>query len=77
MRTRLNILLAGAIVLARLDRVVYGATDAKAGAVESLYRIPEDARLNHRPVVTGGVLAEQCGSLISDFFRRKRENGSL
>jgi tRNA(adenine34) deaminase len=63
---------AGAIVLARLDRVVYGAADPKAGAVESLYRVLADERLNHRPVVTTGVMGEECSRMLSEFFRRKR-----
>ncbi|MCB9477450.1 MAG: nucleoside deaminase [Deltaproteobacteria bacterium] len=67
------VMCAGAIVLARLDRVVYGATDPKAGAVASLYEILADARLNHRPDVTGGVLAEECSRALSDFFRDKRQ----
>ncbi|MCC6156629.1 MAG: nucleoside deaminase [Deltaproteobacteria bacterium] len=64
---------AGAIVLARPDRVVYGADDPKAGAVRSLYRVLEDERLNHAPIVERGVLAEECGAILSDFFRAKRE----
>ena len=71
--TVLTAFTAGAIVLARLDRVVYGATDPKAGAVVSLYEILADARLNHRPDVTGGVLAEECSRALSDFFRDKRQ----
>lgn len=63
---------AGALVLARLDRLVYGATDPKAGAVASLYRVLEDERLNHRVETTGGVLADRCGALLSDFFRKRR-----
>ncbi|HPQ71663.1 MAG TPA: tRNA adenosine(34) deaminase TadA [bacterium] len=63
---------AGALVLARIDRLVFGAHDPKAGAVESLYRLVDDARLNHRVQVTGGVLAEACGSMLSEFFRAKR-----
>lgn len=63
---------AGAMVNARLDRVIYGADDPKAGAVRSLYEIADDVRLNHRVEVIGGVLARPCGSLLSDFFRRKR-----
>jgi tRNA(adenine34) deaminase len=68
------VMCAGAIVLSRIDRVVYGAADRKAGAVESLYRILQDERLNHRPEIAGGVLAERCGALLSDFFRRRRES---
>jgi len=63
---------AGAIVHARIGRVVYGTTDSKTGAVESLYRILSDERLNHRPEVSGGVLADQCALLLKDFFRQRR-----
>jgi tRNA(adenine34) deaminase len=63
---------AGAIVQARLPRVVYGAVDPKAGAVRSLYRLLEDSRLNHRAEVVEGVLAERCGRLLSEFFQGKR-----
>jgi tRNA(adenine34) deaminase len=63
---------AGAIVLARIPRVVYGAADPKAGAVSTLYRILDDSRLNHRAEVIGGVLAEPCGEILSRFFRAKR-----
>lgn len=63
---------AGLIVNARVGRVVYGAEDPKAGAVTSLYRLLDDARLNHRPVVVGGVLAEECGALLKEFFARLR-----
>ena len=63
---------AGAIVQARVPRVVYGAVDPKAGAVRSLYRLLEDPRLNHRCEVVEGVLAEPCGRILSEFFQRKR-----
>jgi tRNA(adenine34) deaminase len=63
---------AGAIVQARIPRVVYGAVDPKAGAVRSLYRLLEDSRLNHRCEVVEGVLAEPCGRVLTDFFQRKR-----
>lgn len=63
---------AGAIVHARIGRVVFGARDEKTGAVESLYHILSDERLNHQPQVTGGVLAEECGALLKDFFRQRR-----
>jgi tRNA(adenine34) deaminase len=63
---------AGAIVLARLPRVVYGAADPKAGAVRTLYQILNDPRLNHRADVIPGVLADQCGDILSRFFRQKR-----
>ncbi len=64
---------AGAVVLARLDRLVYGAIDVKAGAVGSLWDVVRDRRLNHRPEVVGGVLAEECGRVLSEFFRDQRE----
>jgi len=63
---------AGAIVNARIGRVVYGAADPKAGACESLYAIPADTRLNHRPPVVGGVLAKACGRQLSRFFAARR-----
>jgi len=63
---------AGAIVLARLPRLVFGARDPKAGAVGSLYDIPRDARLNHTVEVTAGVLEAECGGILTEFFRRKR-----
>lgn len=66
---------AGAILQARLDRVVYGAADPKAGAVDSLFRLLDDRRLNHRCEVTPGVLGEICGQLLSDFFAAKRAMG--
>ncbi|HEY5311225.1 MAG TPA: tRNA adenosine(34) deaminase TadA [Pirellulales bacterium] len=66
---------AGAIVQARIPWVVYGAADPKAGAVESLYRLLGDARLNHRCQTISGLLAEPCGALLAQFFRAKRELG--
>jgi tRNA(adenine34) deaminase len=66
---------AGAILQARIPRVVYGATDLKAGAVDSLFRLLDDSRLNHRASVTGGVLADRSGMLLSEFFRGKRALG--
>ena len=66
---------AGAIVLARLPMVVYGAGDPKAGACDTLYRITSDARLNHRAQVIGGVLAERCAGILSAFFAGKRQRG--
>lgn len=63
---------AGAITLSRLDRLVYGAEDAKAGAVGSLWDVIRDTRLNHRPEVIGGVLAAECGDLLRDFFAARR-----
>ena len=63
---------AGAIVLARVSRVVFGASDPKSGAMQSVYTIGADGRLNHRAEVTGGVLADRCGRLLTEFFRGKR-----
>ncbi len=63
---------AGALVLARLDRLVYGAIDAKAGAVGSLWDVVRDRRLNHRPEVIGGVLAEESRNLLRGFFAGHR-----
>ena len=62
----------GAIVNARIARVVYGARDSKAGAVESLYRLLDDARLNHRVETVGGVLADESAALMRGFFDRRR-----
>ena len=62
----------GAALHARVARVVYGARDPKAGAVESLYRLLDDARLNHRAAVTGGVLAAEAAQLLGEFFETKR-----
>ena len=59
---------AGALVNARITRLVYGCTNPKAGAVATLYTIVTDARLNHRMEVTGGVLAAECGGVLSQFF---------
>jgi tRNA(adenine34) deaminase len=66
---------AGAIVLARLPMLVYGATDPKAGACETLYHIPSDPRLNHRAQMVSGVLADRCGAILSAFFAEKRRLG--
>src|SRR6185312_13158032 len=63
---------AGAIVAARLDRLVFGAFDPKAGAVGSLWDVVRDRRLNHRPEVSSGVLAEASGTLLRDFFAAHR-----
>ena len=68
---------AGALVLARVARLVYGAVDAKAGAVGSLWDVVRDRRLNSRPEVVGGVLAEECGGLVRDFFQRRRGPADL
>ena len=66
---------AGALVLSRIDRLVYGCDDPKTGAVKSLYNIVTDERLNHRLEVTSAVLAKQCTEQLQSFFaRRRREN---
>ncbi len=63
---------AGALVLARVERLVFGARDPKAGACGSLMDIVRDPRLNHRLAVTEGVLGERCGEILREFFRRRR-----
>lgn len=65
---------AGAIVQARIPLVVYGAADPKAGAVRSLFRLIDDPRLNHRAEVVAGVMAEPCGRILTEYFRRKRRS---
>ena len=66
---------AGAIVQARIPRVVFGTLDPKAGATHSLYQITDDPRLNHRSLVLGGVLAEECGGILREFFAAQRAQG--
>jgi tRNA(adenine34) deaminase len=66
---------AGAIVQARVPTVVYGATDPKAGAARSLYRLLDDERLNHRCLVVPGVLAGPCGEILTRFFQQQRRLG--
>ncbi len=63
---------AGALVLARIDRLVYGCDDPKTGACKSLYNIVQDERLNHRLEVNFGVLANECSKLLQEFFQRRR-----
>jgi tRNA(adenine34) deaminase len=63
---------AGAIVLARIERLVFGAYDEKAGAVGSLWDVVRDRRLNHRPEVVGGVMADETGARLRDFFQQRR-----
>jgi tRNA(adenine34) deaminase len=67
---------AGAIVLARLDRVVFGAWDPKAGMVGSVADLLRHPKLNHRPEVAAGVLGEECAALLTEFFRERRMRGS-
>ena len=64
---------AGAIVMSRVDRVVYGSTDAKAGACESVFNIPGNPTLNHRPEITAGVLQQECADIMKRFFKMRRE----
>ena len=63
---------AGALVNARVERLVYGCDNPKAGAVRTLYQLVEDPRLNHRVAVTPGVLASECSALLSNFFKALR-----
>lgn len=63
---------AGAVVQARIARVIYGADDPKAGACRSLYRLADDPRFNHRAVLTPGVLKEECGEILTQFFLERR-----
>jgi tRNA(adenine34) deaminase len=66
------IMCAGAIILARIHRIVFGAVDPKSGAVVSLYRLLQDERLNHAVEVTGGVMRDACAEILSRFFHEKR-----
>jgi tRNA(adenine34) deaminase len=66
---------AGAIVNARLGRLVYGCDDPKAGAIRTLFRICDDPRLNHRVEIAAGVMAEKCAQLLRDFFKAQRARG--
>jgi len=68
---------AGAIIHARIGRIVYGARDTKTGAVESLYQLLSDTRLNHQPEISGGVLSKECSAILHNFFCRKRNAISL
>jgi tRNA(adenine34) deaminase len=71
------VMCAGALVNARIGRVVYGCDDPKAGALASLYRVGEDARLNHRYPVVAGVEAEACAEVLRAFFRARRKGSAL
>lgn len=66
---------AGAILQGRIPTVVYGAADPKAGAVQTLFRLLDDPRLNHRCLIVPGVLAGPCGQVLSEFFQRQRQMG--
>ncbi len=63
----------GALIQARIDRLVYGADDPKTGAVHSVYTIGSDSLLNHTIDITGGILAEECSTLLKEFFHRRRQ----
>ncbi len=67
---------AAAMIQARMERIVFGATDHKAGGVQSIYQIGVDGRLNHRFEVTGGIRAEECSQLLKKFFKRRRRVSS-
>ncbi len=67
------VMCAGAMVHARIQRLVFGASDPKAGAITSVFTIPDSGRLNHRVQHTGGVLSEECGALLSCFFEARRK----
>ncbi len=69
------IMCAGAILQSRIPRVVYGAMDPKGGAVGSLFNLLDDSRLNHRCEVITGIQADVCGSILTEFFQRKRQAG--
>ncbi len=69
------IMCAGAILQARVPRVIFGATDPKAGAVQTMYGLLTDQRLNHRCEVLGGVMAEPCGEMLTRFFQAQRRLG--
>ncbi len=66
------VMCAGAIVLSRIKRLVYGTDDPKAGGCASLYRLVSDPRLNHRCEVTSGVMARECGEVLKEFFQERR-----
>jgi tRNA(adenine34) deaminase len=68
------VMCVGAIVQARMGRLIFGCLDPKGGAVESLYQLCGDARLNHRLPVTAGMLAEDCSAILQAFFNRLRQN---
>jgi tRNA(adenine34) deaminase len=71
------IMCMGALIQARISRLVYGAADPKTGAAISVYAIGTDQRLNHTVAVTGGVLAEACAQLLKDFFKKRRGNSLM
>jgi len=66
------VMCSGVLIQSRIGRLVFGALDPKGGGIESLFKLAEDSRLNHRFEVKGGVLAEECGKILSDFFKNQR-----
>ena len=68
------VMCAGAMIHARIGRLVYGAADLKAGGVVSCYQIGADSKLNHQLYVEGGIWADECSTLLKDFFRKKRKS---
>jgi len=64
---------AGALVMSRIDRLVYGSADVKAGAVDSIFNVAQNNALNHRLAVTAGVRADECAAIMRDFFRQRRK----
>jgi len=67
---------AGCIIHARINRLVYAASDTKTGAVESLYQLLSDKRLNHQPQITAGIMADESSSLLKQFFKRRRKGST-
>ncbi|AEE92450.1 tRNA specific adenosine deaminase [Tepidanaerobacter acetatoxydans Re1] len=65
---------AGAVILSRVDRLVFGAKDPKGGACGSLMNLPADERFNHRPKIAAGIMADECGNILKKFFQDKRMN---
>ena len=67
---------AGALVMSRVDRLVYGSVDVKAGAIDSIFNIAQNEALNHRMVVTSGVRADECAEIMKKFFRERRKKSN-
>ncbi|AIF54280.1 CMP/dCMP deaminase zinc-binding protein [Pelosinus sp. UFO1] len=67
---------AGALVMSRVDRLVYGSVDVKAGAIDSIFNIAQNEALNHRMVVTSGVRADECAEIMKKFFRERRRKSN-
>lgn len=71
------VMCAGALIQARVSRLVYGAKDPKGGAIHSLFNVAEDTRLNHQVSVTAGILEAECGQILRDFFSMRRKQNSM